>query len=317
MATRSGKSDEVAIAVHGGAYAIPESSRDAHREGCLAALEAGLEVLERGGSAVDAVEVAVIVLEDDEAFDAGYGSHLTAAGGVEMDAALMDGSTGRIGSVACLSRVRNPITVARLVMESDLSMLVGDGALQYAASHGVPLCAPGDMISPGERQRFVKDAGAGARDGWQEQYFGDTVGAVALDRAGNLAAGTSTGGTPLKVPGRVGDSPIIGAGLYADRRAAVSVSGNGERIAQVVWAKHVVDLAGAESSVSELGEAALQTLRVVGGRGGFIVLDAQGRGAVHWNSGEMAFALKERDSDAVLGGPSPSGSGARRDGREA
>jgi beta-aspartyl-peptidase (threonine type) len=292
-----------AIAVHGGAYAIADADREAHRRGCHAALEAGLEVLESGGAAVDAVEAAVIALEDDETFDAGYGSHLTAAGGVEMDAALMDGAAGRIGSVACLSRIRNPITVARLVMESDLSMLVGDGALQYAAARGLPLCSPEDLISPGERRRWASNGLANSREGWQEHYFGDTVGAVALDHAGNLAAATSTGGTPSKIPGRVGDSPIIGSGLYADRRGAVSVSGYGERIAQVVWAKHIVDVLDHAGSMAELGEVALQTLRDVGGRGGFILLDAEGRGAVHWNSAAMAFALKERDSDTILDGP--------------
>ena len=303
------QSHRVAIAVHGGAYAIAEPDREANRRGCEVALQAGLAVLEEGGSAVDAVEAAVLVLEDDETFDAGYGSHVTAAGGIEMDAALMDGATGRIGSVACLTSIRNPIRVAKLVMGSDLSMLVGDGALEYAARHGIPLCSTEELISPRERVRWATQAFAVRDDDSADRYFGDTVGAVALDQAGNLAAATSTGGTPSKLPGRVGDSPIIGAGLYADRGAAVSCTGHGERITQVVWAKHVADLVGPCASKAEAAREAIDALRAARGVGGFILLDAEGRGVVRWSTGAMAFALKERESDRILSGPAELESG--------
>ena len=293
----------MAIAVHGGAYAIAGPDRAANRRGCRVALEAGLAVLADGGPAIDAVEAAVLVLEDDPTFDAGYGSHVTAAGGIEMDAALMDGATGQIGSVACLSSVRNPIRVARLVLESDLSMLVGTGAREYAARHGIPLCSTEELISPRERVRWATQAFAGPDENWSERYFGDTVGAVALDRAGNLATSTSTGGTPSKLPGRVGDTPIIGSGLYANRRAAVSCTGDGERISQVVWAKHVAELVGPAASKDEAGQAAIEALRAAGGVGGFILLDSEGRGAVRWSTGAMAFAIKERDSDRIVEGP--------------
>jgi beta-aspartyl-peptidase (threonine type) len=240
------------LIVHGGAWDIPDEAVGACTAGCRRALEAGWEVLHCGGLALDAVEAAIRVLEDEPVFDAGFGSHLNFDGRVECDAIVMNGSTLRAGAVAALQRVRNPIRAARAVLEhSSHMMLVAEGAERFARDHGVALCDPAELVSDAERiawQLCREDSHAAEHHRGHEQ---GTVGAVALDARGNLFAGTSTGGTCCKLPGRVGDSPLIGCGCYADTTAGgVSCTGYGEAIMKIVMAKAACDLL-ASSPASE------------------------------------------------------------------
>lgn len=231
------------LIVHGGAWDIPDEAVDACNSGCRRALEAGWSILSRGGSALDAVEASVVVLEDDPVFDAGFGSHLNLDGKVECDAIVMNGATLRAGSVAAVQRVRNPVRLARAVLEHcPHMMLVADGAERFAHDQGITLCDPQELISDAERDAWwhcSRDKHAAAHHRGHEQ---GTVGAVALDTSGNLFAATSTGGTCCKLPGRIGDSPLIGCGCYADSAAGgVSCTGFGEAIMKIVMAKSAVE----------------------------------------------------------------------------
>src|SRR5512144_745081 len=282
----------ISLIVHGGAWDIPDDEVAEHQHGCRAALEAGWRVLEMGGAALDAVEVAVRALEDAPIFDAGVGSVLNRDGDVELDAAIMDGPTLRSGAVAAVRRVRNPITLARRVLESQVILLVGQGAERFAESAGLPLCDPAELIVERERRRWAEllaqsemrtqDAfGAKKEDketgkqgeeetaisrvslspGLPFSHPSDTVGAVALDHDGHLAAGTSTGGTSNKLPGRVGDSPLIGCGLYADdQTGGCSSTGWGESIMKVLLAKTATDLIGAGHDPMAAARLAIDTL---------------------------------------------------------
>jgi len=232
------------LIVHGGAWDIPDEAVDACNSGCRRALQAGWSILSSGGSALDAVEAAVMILEDEPVFDAGFGSHLNLDGRVECDAIVMNGASLRAGSVAALQCIRNPIRAARAVLDHcSHMMLVGEGAERFASAHGIPLCDPEDLISEAERDAWrlcSQDKHAAAHHRGHEQ---GTVGAVALDSLGRLFAATSTGGTCCKLPGRVGDSPLIGCGCYADSTAGgVSCTGYGEAIMKIVMAKTAVDL---------------------------------------------------------------------------
>jgi len=324
----------ISLIVHGGAWDIPDDEVAEHQAGCRAALEAGWRVLERGGAALDAVEAAVHVLEDAPIFDAGIGSVLNRDGDVELDAAIMDGPSLRSGAVAAVRRVRNPITLARRVLESQVILLVGQGAERFAESAGLPLCDPAELIVERERARWqellaqsefrTQDA-FGARPADQQTsrpgegdisslpvslppvpplaHPGDTVGCVALDRAGRLAAGTSTGGTANKLPGRVGDSPLIGAGLYADNQTGgCSTTGWGESIMKVLLAKTATDLIGAGHDPMAAARQAIDILaRRVGGLGGCILLDSSGRIGFAFNTPRMAYAYRAEDRPLVVG----------------
>ena len=245
---------------------------------------------------------AVTLLEDDETFDAGRGSFLTADGRVQLDALLMDGATLRAGAVACVERLRNPIQAARLVLErSPHVYLVAAGAEEFARKNGLALIDNAELVLDRERQR-LQAAQARARSGVPDLTFGgipsqshDTVGAVALDRAGNLAAATSTGGTLNKTPGRVGDSSLIGCGGYADNQsAAASLTGWGEPIMKLVLAKWAVDrvpLLGPEQAAQD----AIAYLYVrLQGRGGIILLGPDGRYGIAHNTPHMAWASADR-----------------------
>jgi beta-aspartyl-peptidase (threonine type) len=239
-----------ALILHGGAWAIPDDAVDDCREGIRSALEAGWEVLSSGGAAIDAVQAAIVVLEDDIAFDAGLGSHLNAAGHVQLDAILMDGATLKAGAVAAVEHVRNPILLARKVLEkSEHMMLVGEGAERFAESHGISLCEPDALVIGRERVAWSKCIGSEHAAEHHVGHESGTVGAVAIDRSGHMVAGTSTGGTCCKLPGRVGDSPLIGCGCYADQEAGgISCTGHGEGIMKIVMAKMAADLLGAAES---------------------------------------------------------------------
>jgi L-asparaginase / beta-aspartyl-peptidase len=309
----------LSLIVHGGAWDIPDEEVQEHQEGCQRALEAGWEVLQAGGTALDAVEAAVRVLEDAPIFDAGIGSVLNRDGDVELDAAIMEGGTLRSGAVAAVRRVRNPITLARRVLESHVILLVGQGAERFAERAGVPLCDPAELIVERERQRWAEllkqedfrtqDAfgarkpGAEALPESRLAHPSDTVGAVALDGYGHLAAGTSTGGTSNKLPGRVGDSPLIGCGLYADdQTGGCSSTGWGESIIKVLLAKTATDLIGAGHDPMAAARMAIDVLaRRVSGFGGCILLDGQGRPGFAFNTPRMAYAYRSEGGQIVVG----------------
>lgn len=261
-----------AIIVHGGAKAIPPGQEQAHRDGCLLALSAGQAILEAGGRALDAAEAAVRALEDDPTFNAGYGSVLNARGEVECDAAIMDGRTLAVGGVAAVRTLRHPISVAAAMLPERPVLLVGDGAERFARGHDGEVCAPGDLIV--ER---AGDPGC------------DTVGCVALDIHGDIAAATSTGGLTGCHPGRVGDSPLPGCGLYADNAVGgVSLSGDGESLIRTTLAARLMhSLEGATPGVAI--QAALTRLARIGGEAGLIVVDAHGR--VDWGHNSAQFAV--------------------------
>src|ERR1700752_1397208 len=223
-----------AIAIHGGAGAVPRASflperERSYRAGLEAALDGGYAVLERGGASLDAVATAVRLLEDPPSFNAGRGAALTRDGAAELDAAIMDGRQQRAGAVASVRHVKNPIELARRVMEKARHvLLVGPGAEEFALEEGLAL-VPNLYFRTPERQAQLEHEQRGERVSDLVPPVHGTVGAVACDRAGNLAAATSTGGMTNKRPGRVGDSPVIGAGTFADNATcAVSATGHGE-----------------------------------------------------------------------------------------
>jgi len=288
------------LLIHGGAWAMPDDAIAAHEVGIANALAAGYALLEQGATAVDAVEAAVAVMEDDYTFDAGRGSFLTQDGRVQMDALLMNGENLRTGGVACVERLRNPIRAARLILDKSPHVyFVGTGAERFARQHGMALCDNMDLVVPREQERLYKaqaDELAGLPD---ETFSGsldshDTVGAVALDVHGNIAAGTSTGGTLNKAPGRVGDSSLIGCGCYADNlSAAVSLTGWGEPIMKLVLGKWAVDRVAAGASPDEAAHEAIAYLfNRLGGHGGIILLGPDGRVGLAHNTPRMAWGLQ-------------------------
>ncbi|MHB8424308.1 MAG: isoaspartyl peptidase/L-asparaginase family protein [Gammaproteobacteria bacterium] len=264
-----------AIIVHGGAGAVAPQSLDARKQGCRAAVEAGQGILKKGGNALDAVEAAAMVLENNPLFNAGKGSTLNCEGRVETDAAIMDGATLQAGAVTAVSGIRNPIRLARKVMEaSPHILLAGAGAARFAREQGIELCDPAELVVPAQQQH------------WQREH--GTVGAVALDAHGHLAAATSTGGIFNKLPGRVGDTPLIGCGTYADGCAAVSCTGKGEDIIRVTLARHAAWLL--EQGV-EAGAAAEQAMRHFAERthseAGIILVDRGGHVGYAHNTPNM------------------------------
>jgi len=273
-----------AIAVHGGAGAVPRAAltagrEAAYRKGLEAALDEGYAVLERGGSSLDAVSTAVRILEDDPLFNAGHGAALTRDGAAELDAAIMDGRQMRAGAVASVRHVKNPVELARRVMEKSRHvLLVGAGAEEFALEENFTL-VPNQYFRTAERLEQLEAEQRGTRVSDLVPSTRGTVGAVARDAAGNLAAATSTGGMTNKRPGRVGDSPIIGAGTYAKNGVcAVSATGHGEYFIRAVAAHHVcaaVEYRGLrlEAAVKEMLH---QILRALGGDGGLIAVDRDG-----------------------------------------
>jgi beta-aspartyl-peptidase (threonine type) len=293
------------LVVHGGAWAIPDDMVEAHLNGVRNASAAGWRVLERGGSALDAVEEAVVVLEDDETFDAGRGAFLNRDGKVQLDAFIMDGSTLRGGGVGCVERLRNPVRAARKILsDSPHVYFVAEGAERFAAEHGITLCRNEDLIIPREVERLrayqAQASNSSSNDGndlfapaiANDMLSHDTVGAVALDRDGNIAASTSTGGTLNKAPGRLGDSSLIGCGCYADNlSAAASTTGWGEPIMKLVLAKWAADRVESGSLPEWVAKEAMNYLQQrLNGHGGIILLDAEGHFGIAHNTPRMAWA---------------------------
>ncbi len=338
MSTPARSLRQPVLLIHGGAWAMPDDAVAAHERGIANALAAGWAVLSKNGSALDAIEAAITVMEDDDTFDAGRGSFLTRDGRVQLDALMMDGGTMRAGGVACVERLRNPIQAARLVLDKSPHVyFVGTGAERFATQHGMRLVDNTELIVPRERERLMRfqqaeQAGAPdttfsgnseftatppasprdraltqtALDTEVEQalpdevrvenptlHSHDTVGAVALDAEGRLAAGTSTGGTLSKAPGRVGDSSLIGCGCYADNEsAAVSLTGWGEPIMKLVLGKWAVDRVAAGSTPQQAATDAIDYLfNRLGGHGGIILLGPDGSLGLAHNTPRMAWGI--------------------------
>jgi len=293
------------VLVHGGAWAIPDGEVEAHVGGVQAACRHGWEVLRKGGNCLDAVEAAVVAMEEDETFDAGRGSFLNMDGRVQLDALMMDGATLRAGGVGCVEHIRNPIRAAKKILtESPHVYFVGKGAERFAQEHGIELCSNDDLIIEREvlRLREAKKQGyLEMPDEFGPTRSSDTVGAVALDSKGNTAAATSTGGTLNKAPGRVGDSSLIGCGCYADNRsAAVSTTGWGEPMMKLVLSKWAADRVEDGLAPQEVAQRALYYLRArLNGHGGIIIVDAKGRIGLAHNTPRMAWSLTTKQGTSA------------------
>ena len=309
----------IGIIVHGGAWDIPRELHADHEAGCRAAAEAGWAILAAGGSALDAVEAAVRVMEDHPVFDAGLGSHLNRDGVVELDAGMMDGRTLMAGAVASVTHIANPISLARRVLhDSEHVFLVGAGAERFAAEAGIPLCEPAELVVERERRlwderRRTKDEGRTTEDDRRAAFEAadavgadtvgaDTVGAVAIDAAGNLAVGNSTGGTSFKHPGRVGDTPIIGCGLYADNTmGAAACTGWGEQIMKTVLAKTTVDQIALLGSATDAANVAIAYFRHrIGGLGGVICISPTGQIGYAHSTPYLAHAYRSEGMSEVV-----------------
>ena len=255
------------LIVHGGAGADPAEGREELRAGVREAVLAGWTVLSAGGRALDAVEHAVRSLEAHPRFNAGRGAVLNTAGAIELDASIMEGDRLRAGAVGAVARIPHPVTLARRILEDGRHvLLVGEGALAFARQAGLPECDPAELITERQMRRY-RERSAG------------TVGAVALDLDGTIAAATSTGGLAGQLPGRVGDSALIGCGTYAESTiGGVSLTGDGEAIIRVVLARRALDILKAVDDPTHAAQVALDVLVQEGkGQGGLILLDWRGR----------------------------------------
>lgn len=298
---------EPVVVIHGGAWAIPDKLSSASVEGVCSAARAGYDVLIRGGSAMDAVEAAVRVMEDCPAFDAGTGSVLNTKGEVEMDSVIMDGRELQCGSVACVQNIKNPVSLARAVLEkTDHTLLVGKGANEFAEEIGIHTVPTDSLVTEDAREEwrhfmqfkttvnvlFRNREATPSTSAVCDTLGHDTVGAVALDRSGTTAAATSTGGITAKRPGRVGDSPIVGAGAYADNECgAVSTTGHGESITKVCLARQVTHLMESGMSAQKASEEALQKMADrVKGHGGVVTVSKDGDIGKHFTTERMAWA---------------------------
>lgn len=303
------------LMVHGGAGALDNVQDDKtavrYLEGIRRVLEHGREVLTLGGSALQTVEACASLLEDDPIFNAGCGSVLNEYGKVEMDAAIMDGRDLSAGAVAAVDNIANPVQLARLVMgESEHVMLIGEGAMRFADHCGIPR-APENYFYTPDRVAQLEEARLkhkimldhdNTEEDTEEQKYG-TIGAVAWDHQGNLAAATSTGGVVNKRMGRVGDSPIIGAGVYADNETcAVSATGYGEDFMRTVISKTIADLIYLKGLDAERAtEAGIEYLtRKVKGRGGVIVIDKEGNCSSAFTTKKMIHGWIQHGGKCVV-----------------
>ncbi len=279
------------VVVHGGAWDIPPEEREAHRLGVLAAARRGLDVLSGGGSALDAVEAAVVVMEDDPALNAGTGSVLNREGAAVLDAGIMDGEYLRAGAVAAVTTAPNPVRVARRVLEaSPHVMLAGSGAAAFAVEQGFPPVPPQALVVERERRRLAAWEARRQVASSVTTVPADTVGAAALDRSGRLAAAASTGGTLGKLPGRVGDTPVVGAGFYADSRvAAVACTGWGEGILRMALARAAVVRIEGGKAPESVARGLLGRLRErTRGAAGMLIVTPDARVTAAWTTPRMA-----------------------------
>lgn len=312
----------LALIVHGGAGLIPADRHAAASAGCRAAVEAGWRALLAGGSALDAVQTAIMAMEDNPGFNAGTGAVLTEDGHAELDAGLMDGEAMQVGAVAGVQRIKNPIRLARAVLASRWVLLQGSGAEQFAVEAGISLCDPEELVTAAQRERWRRgyregdavnvgptlgglDVGAvTAENVHADDTKHGTVGAVAMDAAGRVAAGASTGGMAAKHPGRVGDTPLAGCGFAAEHGlGGVSCTGQGEDFIRLTLARRALDLIGGGMSAQQAADEAIRLLGArVGGDGGLIVLDAEGRPGFARNTPAMAYAYMLEGAEQPIAG---------------
>jgi L-asparaginase / beta-aspartyl-peptidase len=293
----------MALVVHGGAGATPPARFDEARRGCGRAAVAGWRVLSAGGSALDAVQAAILVLEDSPTFNAGTGAVLTSDGRAQLDAGLMDGADLNVGAAGGLEHVKNPILLARRILESEHVLLIGEGAEHFAEEQGMSLCDQSDLITPA-RLRAWRDAYASSAEraavgsalsgigvGDEADPHG-TVGAVALDNNGAIAAGASTGGFFGKYPGRIGDTPLAGCGFYAENGlGGASSTGHGEHYIRLLLARRAVEYMAVGQPAQAAANAAMRALgERTGGTGGIILIDPHGRIGAARNTPAMACA---------------------------
>src|SRR6266581_2333319 len=307
----------IAIIVHGGAGHISAERADEYKVGCKEAAMVGWRILQESGSALDAVEAAVRVLEDNPIYNAGTGSGLTNEGTIELDAGIMEGKTLQVGAVAGVELIKNPISLARKVLDSPHVLLVGKGAQNFAQEQGISLFALEDLLTERQYQIWLENK-AQAEKGLQEELRHHrrqvghlpareekhgTVGAVALDMPGRLAAATSTGGIHNKYPGRVGDSPLVGCGFYADENAAISCTGDGEDFTRLLIAKRAADLVAHGETAREAAATAIAFLGAKAtGTGGLIMVDRKGNIGFAWNSQHMKHAYMTEGMENPISG---------------
>lgn len=315
QATMNKEQRKFALVIHGGAGTIDRvkmtvEREKGYRDGLERAIRAGYDILNGGGSSLNATEAAVRVLEDDPHFNAGKGAVFTNAGTNELDAAVMDGKTLKAGAVAAVKRIKNPVNLARLVMEkSEHVMMVGEGAEAFGKENGVELVDQKYFFTQErwdalQRMKAAEKSGGG---GGKKYFISDqdrhgTVGAVALDQSGNLAAATSTGGTTNKRPGRVGDSPVIAAGTYANNiTCAVSATGDGEYFIRAAVAHDISALMEyRDMSLKDAAEKVLDKVANLGGTGGLIAIDRDGNMALPFNTNGMYRGYTDRDGKFVV-----------------
>ena len=279
------------IIVHGGAGTIAPELAEAAERGCKEAARVGWHILQQKGSALDAVEAAVRTLEDNPDYNAGTGASLNSEGNIELDAGIMEGHTLHVGAVAGVERIKNPISLARRVLESPHVLLISKGAQDFALSQGMQLCSFEELLTERQYNNWRKARQESAQGTQQQQPRHGTVGAVALDVFGHLAAATSTGGMRNKRPGRVGDSPLVGCGFYADEQAAISCTGDGEDFTRLMIARRAAEFVSRGKDAQAAAEAVIKELGArTEGTGGLIVVDGRGNVGIAWNSRNMARA---------------------------
>ncbi|MEC7519798.1 MAG: isoaspartyl peptidase/L-asparaginase [Myxococcota bacterium] len=288
------------VLVHGGAGDVPLAKRPVHAEGCKRASEEGLRVLLETGDPLEAAIAAVVMLEDDPLFNAGTGACLTSDGTLELDASVMEGARLGVGAVTCLPAYTNPIRIADAVRrDGKHAFYAAEGAARFAERAGFARAADEDMITDAARRRLEQVLAGEADRGWA----GSTVGAVACDPSGRVAAATSTGGTVGKTPGRVGDTPLVGAGTWADDRAgACSTTGIGEQIMRFALARHAAELLRAGAPAQEAADAAIAGFdERIGGRGGLILVGPRGDVGHARNTETMSWGLARAGEGAQFG----------------
>ena len=291
-------SQPIAIVIHGGAGWFSDMSSkeiDGIEKGLKEALDIGYEILESGGSSTDAVVEAIVVLEDNELFNAGKGAVYTSELKQELDASIMVGSNNDAGAVASVTNVKNPIRLARYVMEETKHVMFSSkGAERVAKDAGLEIVYPNYF--------YQKNRLDDAKRIKKENNKMGTVGVVAIDKEGNITAGTSTGGMTNKMPGRIGDSPIIGAGTWAENNVCgVSATGHGEFFIRFNVANEICDLIKYKSKdVNEAAEIVIENLKSIGADGGVIVLDADGNAAMTFNTPAMARAYKNSKGEELI-----------------
>lgn len=296
----------MALIVHGGAGDIQPGRHDLSLAGSRAAVLAGWDILQNGGSALEAAMRAVVALEDNPNFNAGTGSTLNVNGEVELDAGMMDGATLDVGAIASVTHIKNPIILARLVLKSPHVLLTGAGAERFAQEEGMALCRQEELVTQAQLERWRRGyrpgdgVGVSASDDNAEKH--GTVGAVAIDSEGHIAAATSTGGMANKHPGRVGDSPLVGCGFYAeDGLGGVSSTGHGEYFVRLLLARRACEFLALGMSAQAAAQAAIRLLAErLGGDGGLILVDRQGQVGFAHNTPHMSYGYLATGMDTPL-----------------